>query len=409
MKNLNIFANYQKPEDNVTHGFLSLLQCVYEKTAILIIEKLVPKIRMNSGLIFDIQSPSYSNIKIFQGTQRGFILGISSIGTEIIDDVSDKKESRADGWICDGKNLLLVESKVLDKFSGDQLSRHRHNLNKYCSTIEGEMSITWQKIDDVLKFLLSNNDIESVERKLITQYRRYLQMEGLTLDFEKFYNANMFDIEKYWLGDDPRVTLRLLKQRMSEEVHNIQISKEQVHEDKFNHYWVRLFEINSNSILWRGTLYINPDFIAVDVMAFKPRKMKIEQIIDKIMKITDAVNKSNDNNKDRDRVWIYVSNYGKRRNVQQGRNYEYCSLNYNLAKGPSYFKEKKNLIHFSKNANPKQIGVRYTISNPGSRSKSYWTKSGNNVNHEDAQLIQNPEKVVEKFAKFIKNALKVLN
>jgi len=31
------------------------------------------------------------------------------------------------------------------------------------------------------------------------------------------------------------------------------------------------------------------------------------------------------------------------------------------------------------------------------------------VNHKDAQLIQNPEKVVEKFSEFIENSLKVLD
>ena len=142
-------------------------------------------------------------------------------------------------------------------------------------------------------------------------------------------------------------------------------------------------------------------------MAFRPRKMKINQIIEKIIAITDTIHKSDEN--DKYRVWIYISDYGKRRNVQQGRNYEYCSLNYNFGKGSSYFQKEENLINFSKNSNPKQIGIRYTISNPGSKSISYWTKKGNDVNHKDAQLIQNPEKVVEKFSEFIENSLKVLD
>jgi len=158
-KELNLFVNYSKTEDNVTHGFISLLHCVGERIAKSIIESLCPNIKMNYKIIYDIQSPSIDNDKIFRNASNGFILGISSIGTEIIKDISDKKESRADGWIYDGKNLILIESKVVDKFSEDQLSRHKQQLEKYCSTVKGIESITWQKIDGELRFLLNKNDI----------------------------------------------------------------------------------------------------------------------------------------------------------------------------------------------------------------------------------------------------------
>jgi len=120
---LNLFKNYEKTEDNVTHGFLSTLKCLNNKNSRNIIKKLT-NIHLISNVFYDIQSPSPENIKIFEKAKTGYILGISSIATDIKEDSSSKEKNRADGWICDGKTVILIESKLTSTFSEDQLKRH---------------------------------------------------------------------------------------------------------------------------------------------------------------------------------------------------------------------------------------------------------------------------------------------
>jgi len=400
---LNIFSNYKKSEDNITHGFLSLLQCLETSTSKDIIQKLIRGIRLShrQDIIFDIQSPSPQNRHSFQTCEKGYLLGISSIGIQVVQDNSTRSQSRADGWICDGTNLILIESKVGSEFSQNQLDRHEKQLKSYELQLNPSTYITWQEIDSVLKSINDPEELNPTQNKLISEYRRYLQMEGQTLDFEKFFNATgkNINIGQHWASDAPKRTLRLLKHRIVEQIDTLDAeSKEQLHETAMNHYWLRLFEKQDGPILWRGTIYLRPDAVSVDVLAFNPNKGDMVTVIQKLMQIG---NDQKDNNKLR--TWVYITNYGKRRNVQMGKDYEYCCLNCNLGKGPSEFSEF--LVKFAESSGPKQIGIRYSISNPGSKSKTYWDESGPDVNHEDAEILKDPDEVVNRFVCFLKQAM----
>jgi len=404
---LNLFQNYKKLEDNVTHGFLATLQCINESSAKSIIESLIPGIKLQNGIKYDIQSPSLDSRRFFQSARKGYILGISSIDTLVHQDSSSRELSRADGWICDGKTLILLESKVVSKFSKDQINRHKKQFTNYNILHNSVPFIrrTWQEVDIIIKQLLKEAELE-VEKNIFIDFRRYIQMEGITLDFEKFYNATEENIDASWDGDDPKTTLKLLKTRILRVTNIDEGKKEQLHEDKKNYFWHRLFEINSLSVTWRSAIYINPDAVSVDVMAFKPSRNSIKNIIEKILCIVESLKKIDQN--DEFRLWIYISNYGKRRNAQSGKNYEYCTLNCNIGKRPKYFQNPLNLINFAKSVYPKQIGIKYSISNPGSKSKSYWQKSGTDINHLDAVILKDPEEVVKRFFQFIKISNKVI-
>jgi len=404
---LNLFKNYKKLEDNVTHGFLATLQCIKESSAKSIIESIIPGLKLQNGIKYDIQSPSVDSRRFFQNARNGYILGISSIDTLVHEDSSSRELSRADGWICDGESLILIESKVVSEFSNDQINRHKKQFANYNIQHNSVPFIrsTWQEVDIILKQLLKEAESE-VEKNICIDFRRYIQMEGITLDFEKFYNATEENIDMSWDGDDPKTTLKLLKTRILRDTRIGEDKKEQIHEDKMNYYWLRLFQNHYSLINWRSSVYINPDAVSVDVAAFRPNKKKLEEVISKIIKIVDAIKQYPNNNL---QTWLYISNYGKRRNVQSGRNYDYCTLNYNCGKGPEYFQEQQNLFRFAKSIKPKQIGVRYSISNPGSKSNTYWKGSGSDVNHIDADLLKNPEKVVNKFIEFLKISLDILS
>jgi len=403
---LNLFNYYKKLEDNVTHSFLATLRCINESSAKLIIESLIPSVKLQNGIKYDIQSPSLDNRKFFKNARQGYILGISSIDTVVRRDSSSMESSIADGWVCDGKTLILIESKVVSEFSEDQINRHKKQFTDYGIQHNSVPFImrTWQEIDIILKQIFRGFD--SIEKNICLDFRRYLQMSALTLDFEKFYNATEENIETYWVSDEPRTTLKLLKDRIVERINAPKQKIEQTHEDKMNYYWLRLFQNNYSSINWRSAIYLNPDAVSIDVAAFKPKKKKLEDVLIKLIKIVDRIKQIQNNDL---QTWIYISNYGKRRNVQSGRNYEYCTFNYNCGKGPKYFHEAQNLFNFAKSIEPKQIGIRYSISNPGSRSNTYWGGDGNDVNHIDADLLKNPEKVVNKFIEFVKISLDIIS
>ncbi|MCK4225968.1 PD-(D/E)XK nuclease family protein, partial [candidate division WOR-3 bacterium] len=205
-KRLNLFKNYKNLKDNVTHGFLAALKCLKNSTARDIVKKLTG-LNLKSNIFYDIQSPSFENDKRFKDAESGYLLGISSVSTDVREDTSSKKESRADGWISDGEKVILIESKVVSQFSEDQLKRHEEKLRKrYRLNVKLLKSITWQDVDCVLNSYTKRENISKIERKILLEYRRYLQMEGITLDLEKFFNAVDFDIGKNWYSDEPKET-----------------------------------------------------------------------------------------------------------------------------------------------------------------------------------------------------------
>ena len=402
---LNLFRKYDKTEDNITQGFLGILKSIRESSAKIILHRLFKDVplKLKNGLVYDVQTPSAHNEKIFHQAGKGYIIGISSIDTRIRDDVSKKKQSRADGWICDKENLLLIESKIVPEFSGDQFKREKVLLEKYTTKISKPYTITWQLIDKVFKDLTKTENFDFVEQNLISDYRRYIQMEGLTLDFEKFFNSTSETIEKNWITDAPKTTLRLLKNKILSNIGDIKESRERLNEYKMNFYWLRLFQKKIGLINWRGSLYLNPDEVAIDVLAFKPNKHTIDNIIEQIIHLGETFEKL-----DQNRIWIYFTNYGKRRKVQSGRDYEYSAFNYNIGRAQITAKDFKNLISAAKVIFPKQIGIKLAISNPGSKSTAYWSGNGSDINSQDAMLLQNPDKVVEKFCEFIKKSNSVI-
>ncbi|MBC8548755.1 MAG: hypothetical protein H8D23_03805 [Candidatus Brocadiales bacterium] len=402
---LNIFANYDKREDNVTHGFLSLLNCLEPKTASQIINQLIPSIKLRDNLRFELQSPSPIMRNTLGKCSRGYIIGISAWDKKISNDISDKQDSRADGWISDGKIALLIEAKVVGRFSGHQLNRHRSQLDGLIGQGNHikDYITTWQKIDSALKHYQSDTDISKSEAILISEFRSYLQMERLTLDFEQLFNASKYDITEQWISDQPKISLRELKKRLLGELDTnaIRNRTEQVNEHKYKALWLRLFSLENLSLDWRSSVYLNPDEVAVDLLAFRPGK-RLPEAVDLIESLKRSIEK--EGGFEALRTWIYASNYGKRRNVQSGRNYDYNVLNFNIAKGSKALNANEDLLTILRKLDVKQIGIRFAISNPGAMSKAYWLSdisTPDNVNHADATLLKHPDDLIKKLTWFL--------
>ncbi|MFX1452611.1 MAG: hypothetical protein ACFFCM_17370 [Promethearchaeota archaeon] len=406
-KRLNLFKNYGKLEDNITHGFISTLKILGNDISRDIVKELTG-LELQKNIFYDIQSPSIENIKSFKKAKIGFILGISSISAAVQEDTSERKESRADGWISDGDKVILIESKLMSSFSKDQLKRHKKKLEGYGLEVTPLRHITWQRVDSVFDLFANKNKLKNqendIESTILSEFRRYLQMEGLTLNLEKFFNAIDFKIEEYWYSEEPKTSLRLLKKRVLKKLeiilddHSIEKKKEKVNETKMNFYWLRLFEKIYDSIKWRGTLYLNPDHISVDIFAFEPKKSDLSKIVNIIENISKDLKEIDD----KFRTYIYAINYGKRTKAQQGIDYEYEMLTYNLEKSSNYFKNYENLVKYAEVTTPKHVGIKYVISNPGSKSISYWKGEGESINHRDAKFLKNPRKIVEKFVDILK-------
>ncbi len=409
---LNIFYTYDKDEDIITHGFIAALHCISDNIALIIINKLLDGPNLNGRIIYDIQSPSLESELVFKKAKAGIILGISSLETEIIDDKSEHKKSRPDGWICVGNTLIVIESKLGPKISKDQLDRHKEQVKKSYGINNFKTDtnrVTWQFIDNTLKDIEGSSIITATEKNICSEFRRYLQMKGITLDLEKFFNAtSKRNINIHWESNEPQTSLRLLKTNIFEKVKDkdnfiVDRKKEQVNETRRNYYWLRLFNKNIYQINWRSTLYINPDSVTIDLLAFDPRKKDIPVVIGKLLLIVKKMQEEDKNNSFR--LWINISNYGKRRDVQRGRDYEYCVFNCNVEKSPNIFLDKDELISLSKSILPKQIAIKYSIANPGSNSTYWYKDDGNDVNHQDATILQNPEEVVRRFADFMNISL----
>lgn len=134
-------------------------------------------------------------------------------------------------------------------------------------------------------------------------------------------------------------------------------------------------------------------------MAFDPKQKNFKAIFEKILEVANDLEEH-----DKLRTWVSIRKYGKRVIAQKGRDYDYCSLNYNVGEGSSFFKNTQNLIDFAKSIKPKQIGMKFSISSPGSNAK-HWNADGKNINYQDAELLKNPVNIVDKFSSFINLSL----
>lgn len=319
------------------------------------------------------------------------------------------QKSRPDAWIFNKDIAILIEAKIgSGKVFKAQLFRH---LTKSFGFNDGQIfdkdkrpqkleliTTTWEKVVEELSKLKDSG------KTFIKDFKEYMNMTGQTLNFEKFFHSQNNDVDERWGGVEPKDTLRILKDKLNNclEEHGLDFEKrEQVNETRMNYYWLRLFEIKSpnSPIHWRGTIYLNPDEVSVDVLAFDPKQKNFKAIFEKILEVANDLEEH-----DKLRTWVSIRKYGKRVIAQKGRDYDYCSLNYNVGEGSSFFKNTQNLIDFAKSIKPKQIGMKFSISSPGSNAK-HWNADGKNINYQDAELLKNPVKIVDKFSSFINLSL----
>jgi hypothetical protein len=413
---MNIFEKYKQLENSVTHGFVSVLKSIDENVARHIIYEAFG-ITMSSGLIFDFQTPSYKNKQVLSLARKGYLVGISSPSSENdinSDEVTDQAtKSIPDGWICDGETIILIEAKLNSSFSKKQLESHKKILEEYCE-FEKQLFRTWQNVDDTIKKFVKNQKELSIQESILSEYRRYLQLSGLTIDFEKFFNPQKYDIKESWFGDESKNVLRLMKNKILGNIgiHEDKKKNNQVNETNVNYYWLRLYDksISNPSINWRWTLYLNPDGVNIDILAFNPNQRAMKPVLDYLIAMTKT--DMFENQQDRLRLWFYITQYGLRRSdAQKGRNYEFCSFNYNIGMKPTKLDNSPDeLVKLAKSIEPKQLGLKYIISNPGSGTKKsvYWENYGKGVNYDDARLLRDPEEVIKRFVRFFNLTLDVL-
>lgn len=418
---LNLFENYRNLEDNTTHGFLNVLKFLRSKTSQKIIEKITEEELIPDNIFYEIQNPSSKVEREIRNSDKGLVLGISSISSKEVEDKSDQKRSRPDGWITDGQTTILIESKLGSNFSKSQLKKHLEMLKKYSLKVGENAYTCWQDIDFILrKILEENNNISLAEEKIIEEFRGYLQMNEICLDFEKFYNKEKFgedELHSHWQPKEARKTLRLSKRRLLKQIRSkteekkIELKEDsEIKHTKMNFYWSRIFEEKDNSkIEWRGTIYLNPDGVSADILAWRPLQRDMEEIFRVMRDIYDNLNKE-----DRWRSYVSIDDYGKRRsNAQKGKDYDYFKIIYNLKNiedkqgSNSFFEElEEKAKRLNRGARGvKQVRFRYEIANPKGK---YWSssKEGESINHKDAEILKDPKKAIGKLNKALEMALK---
>lgn len=428
MTKLNLFNDYELLEDRVTHAFLSTLDQLRQQTQRAILHDIfqacndgadkVPQLR-NAGITFDIQNPSMVNMAEFETADEGYLVTITQPDAKLHESSGEAEgKSRLDGWIFDGKTLIGLESKLGSKLNTDQLDRHADN--SVLQTTEGEVHrifnlLTWQDMDSSIRDFRRSDDITATESSVLDQFLEFLYMTGVTMNFEKLYNQQKFDVQKNWQGELPKQTLDLLVNKVAKKSDSdVPLSTdEQRHQTRENYYWKRIYFNDEGTVTdgadWRSTMYIRRRAVSADMMIFGPGDTDFPLFKSFLKEYIKQWQAEDNSNYDLRRSYLQILNYGKRKKAQKGRDHSYGNLNLCLGEHGSVYEPDledsfEEIEAIQDIIDPKQMAVRYRIANPGG---SYWQedREQDSINDEDANLLRTPNDVVAKLVTFVENAL----
>jgi len=190
-------------------------------------------------------------------------------------------------------------------------------------------------------------------------------------------------------------------------------TENQLHEPKMNYCWTRIFSSADHTMTknadWRITLYILQNGVEADFMLFNPGKNDYELFRKYLEEYYQAIQENEDNNRELRRSYLQIGNYGKRRDVQQGRDHMYGTLKLCLGSHGGVYEEpdidtvQQQIEELEDMISPKQLAIRYKIANP---MGSYWNegKEDNSINKRDADILRDPEETVDRITSFLERS-----